>query len=756
MLIAVAERVPRRLLAAAFQIRRHRYPAWARQWQFWTVLGVAAILRLFAIGRSPFGSDDALLFLEASRAVHDHLLPGTGIYNSVLALNMPLYTFILLPFATNPQALSVVTALANVAAVGGWYVFVQRYFGRRAALIAGLLFATACYDTYMSEFVWQQTILAPLTVVVFASAYWGALERGRHWLVPHVLALAALIQIYPIMAALLPLTLIALWFGRRAVSWLDVALASVGTIALYLPALLFELGSHGYDLPIYAAYLRAPKHTDTQVFEALAQALGPRPADFFGAGTPYALAADRFSWLTPALMLLWLASTLWLLCALAAPLIAQMPRGRPLRAPRLAPLSQRISRPDWLGAAMLLVWPLALVAITLRHSSAVYVHYVFEITPVIYCTIALFLTRFPAQLGALLGRLSAAASPGRGGWPWPRLLSGTLRGVPAWLALSLALLIIVAQTILTSMLVFTLGSGQAPAASWGATPTLGYMRVMDAATAWAQRLHSQDVFVVADPGDPYMGLYWAQRANDLASDHGTVWSSNVETDCALAPSRQMGPAVVVAITTAQGALQWQLASGGLRVLQGYSPARGEVFTVYRADPPAAPENTRSLASVGGELRLDSVALLAASGSTPARLVSDWTVLRTTPPGPAVRQYFFYETVSTTHAAPVQLTAACTPSAWIAGERVEVVSVLPAGVSTTGGVTAQIQVAGGTHSWYQPSAGSLVLETAKELITEPVTLPVSGTPPSASSGAPPVQLGASTITVSLPAPTSTGA
>src|SRR5215469_18079437 len=104
--MVIAERIPRMLLAIGSTVKQRRYPLWVRQWQFWVVLGAAAILRLFSIGRSPFGSDDALLFLEASRAVHDHLLPGTGIYNSVLALNMPLYTFILLPFATNPQALS--------------------------------------------------------------------------------------------------------------------------------------------------------------------------------------------------------------------------------------------------------------------------------------------------------------------------------------------------------------------------------------------------------------------------------------------------------------------------------------------------------------------------------------------------------------------------------------------------------------------------------------------------------------------------
>src|SRR5512146_2100590 len=78
-------------------------PGWARQWQFWLTLAVGALLRLSWLGRSPFYSDSALLYLEVARAAHDHLPLGTGIYNSLLALNTPLYTLLLSPFANDPQ-----------------------------------------------------------------------------------------------------------------------------------------------------------------------------------------------------------------------------------------------------------------------------------------------------------------------------------------------------------------------------------------------------------------------------------------------------------------------------------------------------------------------------------------------------------------------------------------------------------------------------------------------------------------------------
>ncbi len=716
--MVIAEHLPRTLRAVSGAVKRRLYPAWARQWQFWAVLGTSAILRLFAIGRSPFGSDDALLFLEASRAIHDHLLPGTGIYNSVLALNMPLYSFITLPFATNPQAMSVVTALANIAAVAGWYVFVQRFFDRWAALIAGLLFATACYDTYMSLFVWQQTILAPLTVAFFWTAYRGALERGRHWLAPHVLVLAALIQIYPVMAALLPLTLIALWFGRRAITWADASVACVGTIVLYLPTLLFEVASHGYDLPIYAAYLRAPKQTDTQVFEALAQALGPRPADFFGVGTTYFQSADRFAWLTPALMALWLVSTLWLLCSLAAPLIPLL-RPRPLRAFPLGALYRQISRPEWLGKAMLVVWPLALVAITLRHSSTVYVHYVFEITPTIYCAIALFLTRFPRQLGALLPRppLSLPTGPGRYEWA-RRQLPRALSGAPGWLGLGVGLLIVVSQTVLTSLFVFTLGTGQATAGSWGATPTLGYMRVMDAANGWAKRLHSRTVLLVADPGDPYMGLYWAQRENDLALAGSPFWSSAVETDCAIAPPGAAS-GIVLTLTDQGLALRQVLLQGGARLLQRVPVARGTTYAVYALAPDPSPAPVQ--ATLNGELALRSAFVAAAGSGLPARLVTIWTVLQASPSTSSVAQYHFHFLFHQ-GGQTADAQSSCMPGGWLAGERVTVVTALPAGLDPTRPLAPRVIVSRDTHLWYRPRLGALVLDTAKELVVNSVVLP----------------------------------
>src|SRR6476646_11278063 len=97
---------------------RKRPPAWALEWGFWLTLTFGATLRLLPLRFSPFGIDSALLMIEANRAVTQGVIPGTGIFNSLLALNPPLYTYILLLFARQPFGMTLLTALANVAGVG--------------------------------------------------------------------------------------------------------------------------------------------------------------------------------------------------------------------------------------------------------------------------------------------------------------------------------------------------------------------------------------------------------------------------------------------------------------------------------------------------------------------------------------------------------------------------------------------------------------------------------------------------------------
>jgi hypothetical protein len=683
-------------------------PGWVRQWEFWLVIGLAGLFRIPPLARSPFGSDDALLFLEAIRAVHDHLLPATSIFNSLLALNMPFYTWLLLPFATHPLGMAIVTDVADILTVGGLYLFGARYFGRVAGLVAGLLYATAMYPTWFSLFIWEPTVVPPLLLGVFITLYLGVVDGKRHWLPYHAILLAALIQVYPLAATILPLTLVGILLGWRAIHWLDIPLALIGPVLLFIPTYLFELASGGYDLHVYQQYLHTPPRIDSQVFEMLQQAIGALPGDYLGADTVYARVEPSFTWLGTLLMVLWAGSSFWLLCTLVFPRLAQtslLESANALAAIRnngLSPLASNHKRSrllgllhdrGWRARLLLAMWPLTFLAATIRHAPPIYIHYTSIVLPIIYLTIGF-----------------AAAQ------------------LPSWLSLTGGALVSAVQFFATGSFVLVLATGQAAASSWGGIPILSFTQAAQIANNAAEQIHSTQVYLVADPTDPYMGLYWAADQNQLAPNGSANWTSYANPGCALRPPGSGGPAVLFVMTQPGLALTELLEQPGTHLIRRISMARGADYPLYQI----APNNPTAKAlssTLNGELQFNSAVLQPAQGDLPARIVSYWTALSSTPPNPAVSQYSFKFLLNAPAAPQLktsQTVISCTPSSWRAGEGIILAFPVPSRyLVDRGGASLRLRVivSRDSHYWYQPKAGSLTLETAKELTTNQVLLPI---------------------------------
>lgn len=753
-----------------------------RQWQFWLVLAIGAFLRLYWLGHSPFYYDSALLYVEAARAARDHLLPGTGIYSSLLALNMPLYTLFLYPFANDPQAWTLLQALANVAGVALLYLWAESAFGRWAALVAGLFFATALYDTYNSGYVWQQCLILPLVIGALYTLHLGVTRR-RHWFIPHALLLAAAIQVYPLSVAFLPLSLVGLALGWVAVTWYDFYIGMIGAVALFIPTLLFETASGAYDLPIYAAYLNAPRVLDGQALQQLSAALGPRPWDWLGAATPYARVALALNWFSPvidalvALSLVWLA--LWLLWRVAAACVAWLRRHFPrstsheLHASKEAhsadksPISSEergpgdAVQPRALVIALPLAAALIFLAVTLRHSSPIYVHYMFVMTPPLYVALGAFVAHAPGQAVSAGRWLFAKAardaddSPRRVGKGLgvrslrSRGVASRLRRVaraaPVGVMAVAAGVVIVTQTTLTGAFTWTFASGASPASTWGAIPTTSYEAALTTTQRAALRLGSQQVYLASDPGDPYMGLYWAQRQNNLATDAGPLWTTYPADACALTPP-QGSPAAPTLVMGSGAAAQALAIAPGTRSLGALTLARGATYPLLAVAPNPASWEARGIAVVNGELRLDRAFILPASGGQPARAVTLWTALRSSGSGPTSAIYQFHFLFPAANGRQLTVWETCAPGSWAAGEGVIVVAPLPAGARVN--AAPSVIVSRETHSWWRPQIGKLTLETAKELYSEPVVLPLSLTYGPGLAHPTQPQLNAATITPPL--------
>ena len=710
-----------------------RAPGWMRQWQFWLTLAVGAFLRFYWLGRSPFYSDSALLYLEVARGAPAHLLAGTGIYTSLLSLNMPLYTLLLYPFANDPQAWTLWQAAANVVAVGLLYIWAESAFGRWAALAGGLFFATALYDTYMSAYLWQNCLLLPVVIGALYTLHLGMVQRRRHWFIPHVLLMAAAIQIHPIAAAFLPLTVLGLAIGWEAVTWYDFYLGVAGAAALYIPTVLFEVASHGYDLPIYLAYLAAPKTLDGQTVRQISAALGPRPWDWIGADTRYAAVARALPWLEPVVDALVVVSLVWLaVMVVARPLVALVRWARGL-TPGPSPVRGRGENGEawrvWRARLLVVGAPAVFLALTLRHASPVYAHYVFVITPPLYVAVGAFLAGLPGQIrrvarwvAALTPRPPLLRAEGERAEKLRQWLRRLGRAAPGGALAALAGVVIVAQVALTGAFTLTFASGESPASTWGAIPTTSYTAALAAAARAAGTLHARQVYLAGDPTDSYMGLYWAQRQNNLAGSAGPLWTAYTPDACALTPPAGEGAAPTLVMGGTALAIQTLLAAPGTRALGKLTLARGATYPLVAVAPNTAARGASGLAVVNGELRLDRAFILPASGGLPARAVTLWTALRSTPPGPAATVYHFHFLFQGTNGAQRSVVETCAPGSWVAGEGVVVVAPLPSDARTD--AAPGVIVSRETHSWWRPQIGKLTLETAKELFLDPVVLPLS--------------------------------
>lgn len=263
----------------------------------WALVLLAAVLRLAQLSQMEFKLDEVLHLERALRLSRGHELLLTGTQASIGITKPPLFTYLLaLPtlLSTDPRFASGFIALLNVAAVARFYLLVRRYYGWRAAAIAGALYAANPWAVLYARKIFTADLLAPFAVLML----WGLLR----WLVDHhpwglalaIGALAAMLNItyspWPLVLVLLVLILANL----RQVRWRWL-LAGLGiTLLIFLPYLYYEFNLH------FAEYLALLERLpSTQVAAVQAQA-----------GTPV--------WLLPLQYATWLHSGLNL-AALAGP-----------------------------------------------------------------------------------------------------------------------------------------------------------------------------------------------------------------------------------------------------------------------------------------------------------------------------------------------------------------------------------------------------------------------------------------------------
>jgi len=209
-------------------VRRSEWAALA------ALLLLAAILRLGAPGITEFKRDEANLSQRALDLVHGRDFPLLGLSSSVDVPNPPISVYLFaIPYAVDgsPVTATLFVGLLNVIAVALTWGLARRYYGWRAAIIAGLLYAASPWGILYSRKIWAQDLLPPFVVATVLTGLLGLGEGKRRARLAHWPLLALTVQIHYAAFILIPLSLLmlALWHAR--LRWRELALG-LGLAAL--------------------------------------------------------------------------------------------------------------------------------------------------------------------------------------------------------------------------------------------------------------------------------------------------------------------------------------------------------------------------------------------------------------------------------------------------------------------------------------------------------------------------------------------
>jgi len=252
--------------------------SWFCIWEIYPIIGIAAFLRFYQLTTTEFDADQAMVFRMARDAINHGLIPATSNIASIRIVNPPAVIYLLMipaAFSSNPFWGAIFVGLLNVIAVLLTYICVRRYYGRIAAIIASLLYATAAEPLHYSRFIWQQNMIAPCVVLFIFVLFWGVVDRRKGWLIPALILLGILVQLHETTIILSSLLLVAFLLSPGTVRLRDLALGLTFLLLLFSTYLLWEISIKFGDLKILFQTSNLHSHFDLTALNYYALFLNP-------------------------------------------------------------------------------------------------------------------------------------------------------------------------------------------------------------------------------------------------------------------------------------------------------------------------------------------------------------------------------------------------------------------------------------------------------------------------------------------------
>ncbi|HEX6819230.1 MAG TPA: glycosyltransferase family 39 protein [Ktedonobacterales bacterium] len=568
----------RRAATGGESSRQARWP-WLRHWELWLAIVLAAALRLWHIELTQFLDDQTGLMQLARGSFSLHALPVTGIISSIGTLNPPLSVYVLEPFAAftaDPMPAAIVLALWNVLGIALCYVFTLRYFGRRVAGVAALLFATCPTAINYSRFLWQQNYLPPIIILWAFAVYAGCVRGRRGWLAPAVILLLVAIELHPTAIIFLPITALAIFLAPTPPTRRDWTLTGVICAVILLPTALFELTSRGFDLRRLYHVVRSQGHLNLDILRNLKGVLdGPSP-DTLSTSAVVKTFGEVAPWLTVAGLALFTVGYLVLSVRTLTPLresIVPATAGQRLRE-RLRAQGQatwRALRADALWRARLMLWLWVTIPITsmLRHSVLLTVHYLIVLFPAIFIVMGLGAQWLLA--GEWLAALSRRVAGVRARQAAGRPLVATIRG----LTFALLLILVVGQGVRWALYPVSLAAGHFSAYQFYGFPLNEMESTRSRLSAVERTANVSQTFVLTPDAPRYKIPAEYMFVDGYANRVG------MSPECLVLPAPSTSAALVMTTVTHTPASDLVDTLPGAQVVSTIPMTGGDPFIVYR-------------------------------------------------------------------------------------------------------------------------------------------------------------------------------
>ena len=413
--ISLANKLP---VAARFATLR----SWLLCWEMYPIVFVAAFLRLYQFNTTEFERDMPDLFGMARYAVTHGMIPVTSNLASIGIYNPPATVEIFMipaAFSNDPLWTAMTVAILMIVSVLLTYGFVRYYYGRIAATIAALMYATLLRAVVYSRFIWNTNLLPLFAILFIMALFWGAVARRKGWLPLALFLFGILTQLHATAGLLIIPLGITLVLAPGTIHRRDLALGLLSFLITYFPYILWEFAVHFFDVHILVQTFLHPQQVAFNDEAWILYQTLMNPYDLLSITNPFHWSKNIVPYLDESSMLWKLAPYLsWISQMLVYLIVTSMATTLVLAVWSWGSSSHERqtgkitawghvrrywsdlrNSPYRCGLIVLLCWQMVPLLILLRHSILLYQHYFLFLLPGPFILVGIFLAKTSEWLG---------------------------------------------------------------------------------------------------------------------------------------------------------------------------------------------------------------------------------------------------------------------------------------------------------------------------------------------------------------------